>query len=244
MNEFVEGQNPSGLVLPEHFADWNEEMIQRYDPEIFHHHPRGVVRWVENKRVKAVLRGLRAAPTDRVLDVGCGAGNILARVDAAERHGIDLSKFMVKRAVALLADKGKIVQGNAESLPYADASFDCVIASSLLSHVLHPEIVISELKRVTRSGGRIVISVSQEEQIEKGLAWVRGLGLARFFFGSGKSGSGDGQPPLSQVYHVDYHLHRFSLKRLRELVGFSLTESSSSNVPFVFPVHAIVVYVR
>ncbi len=224
-------------LAPEHFRDWNEQMIQRYDPEIFHHHPRGTVRWVERKRVAAVLRSIQAAASHEVLDVGCGAGNILDQLSGRRRVGIDLSTFMVKRARERLKAPVEVLLGDAEHLPFAASSFDRVVASSLLSHVLHPEKVVSELKRVARPGARMVISVSDEDQIERGLRWVRALRLENRLF-AGPIGTAQ-----AQVYHVDYHLHRFSLQHLREVVGNTLREVSVTKVPTrLFPVHWVVVY--
>lgn len=220
---------------PEHFADWNEEMLQRYDPEVFEHHPRGLVRWVENKRVRAALRCVRARPGQRLLDVGCGTGHVLARLPGQERHGVDLSPRMVQRAQAFLGGGVKIIQGDAEHLPYPDGHFDRVLALSLFSHVLHPEQVVAEIKRVTKPGGQIIISVCDEDQIDRGMKWMKALGLARLFFGANQ----EGQP---RVYNVEYHLHRFSLPRLRESVDGRLKELRVIRVPRVFPVHVVVVY--
>lgn len=222
-----------GAHMPEHFSDWNEEMIRRHDPELFYHHPRGVVRWVESKRMNAVLRHLDVRPGQRVLDVGCGAGNILERLPTAQRYGIDLSAIMVKRASERLEGDATIIQGDAEKLPFESATFDRVIASGLLSHVLHPDAVISELKRVTKRGGKIVISISIEESIEKGLRWVKSLGLQGLLMGA------ENKP---QAYNIEYHLHHFTLNRLRELVGDNLQEVAVTKLPAVFPVHAIVTY--
>jgi len=220
-------------LAPEHFVDWNEQMILRYDPDVFNHHPRSAVRWVENKRHGHVIRLLDAQPDHRILDVGCGTGYILSQLPGAQRFGLDLSAFMVKRAQERLGKNAAITHGDAEKLPFPDASFDRVIASSLLSHVLHPEQVVRELKRVVKPDGRVVISVCNEDQIERGMNWARRLGLSRFFLG------GERQP---KVYNVEYHLHHFSLQRLREVVAGQLSELSVKNVPFVFPVHAIAVY--
>ncbi|MCY3019404.1 MAG: methyltransferase domain-containing protein [Planctomycetota bacterium] len=221
-------------LAPEHFADWNEQMVQRYDPEVFHHHPRGVVRWVENKRIRAVIHGLVARPEHRILDVGCGAGNILAQLPGAQRHGVDLSAQMAKRAQERLGAGATVIQGDAEQLPYEDGFFDRVVATSLLSHVLHPEQVIQEIRRVTKPNGRVVISVCDEERIERGIRLTKILALDRLFFGKGEP----------QVYNVEYHLHRFSLPRLRDVVGGHLKELYVVGVPYVFPVHAIGVYER
>jgi ubiquinone/menaquinone biosynthesis C-methylase UbiE len=219
--------------LPENFRDWNEQMVLKYDPEIFHHHPRSVVRWVEGKRVRAVIRSLRASSEHRILDVGCGAGNILAQL-AGSRSGLDLSSFMVERAQKLLGPNATIINGDAEALPYADGEFDRVIASSLLSHVLHPDKVISELRRVVKPDGVVVISIAHEDQIERGLRWARALGLSSRFFGRSTE-------ERSAPYHVDYHLHRFSLPRLRNLTKGLFHEKGLRKAPsFLFPAHYIV----
>ncbi|HYF48342.1 MAG TPA: methyltransferase domain-containing protein [Planctomycetota bacterium] len=217
-------------ALPENFRDWNEQMVLRYDPEIFHHHPRSMVRWVEGKRVRAVLKSVAARPEHRILDVGCGAGNILAQLPG-NRTGVDISDFMVKRATELLRGQAQIINADAEELPFGASEFDRVVASSMLSHVLHPEKVISELRRVVKPDGRVVISIAHEDQIEKGLRWARALGL-----GGEQSGDVKNQP-----YHVDYHLHRFSIKRLRGLTEKSFVEVALRKVPtFLFPAHYIV----
>lgn len=225
----------SDLPVPEHFADWNEQMVQRYDPEIFHHHPRGVVRWVENKRVAAVLRGIDARPEHRILDVGCGAGNILAQLPGQQRTGVDLSPFMVRRATERLNGQATVAQGDAEQLPYPAATFDRVIATSLLSHTLHPDKVIDEICRVTKPGGRVVISISHEDKIERGLNLARSLRL---------TGLISSAPAEARVYNVEYHLHRFSPERLRQTVGTKLTQLHMLKVPFFFPVHWVGVYQR
>jgi ubiquinone/menaquinone biosynthesis C-methylase UbiE len=223
---------------PDDFADWNEAMIKRYDPEVFNQHPRGAVRWVENKRTNAILSGLGAKAEHRILDVGCGAGTILEKLPGSNREGIDLSAFMVSRAQQKLGAGVKVLKGDAEALPYADASFDRVIASSLLSHVKNPDKVVKELARVTKPGGRIAISVSHEDEIEKYLRWAHKLPLVEGIFNLKESGSAPG------VYHTDYHLHRFSARRLRELVGNSLKERTGWAVPAIFPVHFVAVYER
>jgi ubiquinone/menaquinone biosynthesis C-methylase UbiE len=223
---------------PEHFADWNDQMIQRYDPELINEHPRGVVRWVENRRASAVIHLLNARAEHRILDVGCGGGSILARLPGNRREGIDLSPTMVQRAQKKLGAAASIAQGDAETLPFDDGLFDRVVASSLLSHVRNPDKVIAELARVTKPGGRIVISVCHEEQIEKYLRWAHAVPGAESLFGL------NAQSTEQRVYHTDYHLHRFSAKRLRDAVGKTLQERDCRCVPALFPVHFVAAYER
>ena len=210
-------------------------MIRKYDPDVFHHHPKGIVRWVENHRTSAVLRCIDARPEHAVLDVGCGTGIILSQVKSQQRVGIDLSRYMVSRARERLGASAQILLGDAEELPFPSQSFDRVIASSLFSHVLHPDRVAAELKRVLKPGGRIVVSVSDEEQIEKGMRIARWLFLDRWILGP----TGE-----VRVYNVEYHLHKFSCKRMRDLLGGGgLVERTVKRVPTVlFPVHWVAIY--
>jgi ubiquinone/menaquinone biosynthesis C-methylase UbiE len=225
------------LKAPEDFASWNEQMIRRHDPELFYRHPFGAVRWVESLRVRALLRGLDLRPDHSLLDAGCGAGSFLHGLTCDDAYGVELSATMALRARTLLGDEVKIVQGDVEQLPFPDGRFDRVVASSLLSHVLHPEKVVSELRRVTKIGGRIVISISDEEQIERGMRWAKALGLQRLF-------GGDRVSEQQSAYHVEYHLHRFTLKRLRDLVAGSLDEMEVTRVPLLYPAHWVVTYGR
>jgi len=143
---------------------------------------------------------------------------------------------MVKRAEEKLGSSVKVVQGDAEALPYVDASFDRVLASSLLSHVKNPEQVVKELARVMKPGGRAVISVCHEDQLEKYLRWAHSIPGAEGLFGL--------KNVEPRVYHTDYHLHRFSAGRLRELADPIMKERGSRGVPALFPVHFVAVYER
>jgi len=61
------------------FKSWNDAMVEKYDVEQFHDHPSPLIRYIERKRVRRILALLAACPEDRVLEIGCGAGNILAQ---------------------------------------------------------------------------------------------------------------------------------------------------------------------
>ena len=223
--------------LPENFSDWNEEMILRHDPERFHDHARRVVRWIEGGRVKTVLKLLRSSDEHRVLDVGCGAGNVLAKAPARERHGIDLSPSLVKRAQEKLGSGGVIVQGNAEQLPYDDEYFDRVLCTSVLSHVYAPEKVLAEAYRVLKPGGRLVVSVSNEDAIERGMKLGRSLGLGNLLFGKSEL-------PRENVYNSEYHLHHFDLAYLRESAKGLPRETRIRKIPWIWPVHLIALYTK
>jgi ubiquinone/menaquinone biosynthesis C-methylase UbiE len=106
-----------------------------------------------------------AAARDRdVLDVGCGQGIDVARYAAAGARvtGVDLTPRHVELATAHLAAlelDATIVPGDAEQLPFADASFDRVSSNGVLHHTPRFEVALQEVHRVLRPSGeaRIVV---------------------------------------------------------------------------------------
>ncbi|MCC7362976.1 MAG: class I SAM-dependent methyltransferase [Dehalococcoidia bacterium] len=98
-----------------------------------------------------------------VLDIGCGSGRLLARVaerfPAARLTGIDLSPFMLERAVQRVPG-ARLVHGDSQALPWPDATFDAILAMHHLGHMPHDaaERVAAEAARVLRPGGRLVVA--------------------------------------------------------------------------------------
>ena len=93
----------------------------------------------------------------RVLDVGCGVGQVVARLKEAgyEAHGVDVSEPNIQRARAF-SDRCQLYNG--KKLPFPDRFFASVGALNVLEHVDEPEAFIQEMVRVTQIGGRIVLS--------------------------------------------------------------------------------------
>lgn len=103
--------------------------------------------------------GLR--PGMRVLDVAVGTGQVAreARRLAGDRGlvvGVDVSSGMLQQA-KLAGAADELVCGQAEALPFADASFDLVSVGYGLRHVSDLSLLFRELARVLRSGGRLLV---------------------------------------------------------------------------------------
>ncbi|MBT5681665.1 MAG: methyltransferase domain-containing protein [Gammaproteobacteria bacterium] len=113
--------------------------------------------------------GLR--PGDKLLDLGCGEGrhSISAFLQGdIQVVGLDLSAKDLATAKGRLADfnidADKIdyclfIQGSGFTLPFADHTFDQVICSEVLEHIVEYEKVLSEIKRVLKPGGVFAVSV-------------------------------------------------------------------------------------
>jgi SAM-dependent methyltransferase len=115
--------------------------------------------WYRGRRrvLDAVLAGLAVPPHARVLDAGCGSGRTL---DQLARYGtvsgVDLSPVAVRAARSRGHDA---FVAPIESLPYADDTFDLVTCLDVIEHTPDDRRSLRELTRVTKPGGRLVVTV-------------------------------------------------------------------------------------
>lgn len=109
----------------------------------------------------------RLAPGERVLDLGCGAGTdslVAAQMVGSSGSvvGIDMTPAMLAKARGTAAELGvtniDFVEGEVESLPFPDGSFDVVISNGVIDLVPDKDAVYSEIYRVLAPGGRVQIA--------------------------------------------------------------------------------------
>lgn len=99
----------------------------------------------------------------RVLDVACGTGNLAipAAKTGADVTGIDIAPNLIEQAIARAEAESvtaKFDVGDAEALPYDDASFDIVMTMFGAMFAPRPDVTASELKRVCKPGGLIAMA--------------------------------------------------------------------------------------
>ena len=135
----------------------------------------GRSRLLRSLRRKA-LAELDPRPDDRVLDVACGTGELVAALaPIVERvAGSDLSAGMLERARSRpLPDARNDVdwrQAPSDALPFADDEFTAVVCTTALHHFPDPQASISEMARVVAPGGRVVIGDSPRDAISARIA--------------------------------------------------------------------------
>ena len=111
------------------------------------------------------------------LDLACGPGIVTAALAKVARTVVafDLTPGMLARAESRCRAAGltnvSFRQGDAASLPFADGTFDCVVTRLSIHHFTDPAVVLADIRRVTRPGGRLLLGdiVSSEDPEEAGL---------------------------------------------------------------------------
>jgi SAM-dependent methyltransferase len=110
--------------------------------------------------IPSLLEAAEVAEKMSILDVGCGPGYVSAA--AAERDaiptGLDFSQEMIAIAQKMFP-RIEFREGDAQNLPFAEASFDRVLANFALLHVANPERACAEACRVLKPGGKFGFTV-------------------------------------------------------------------------------------
>ena len=119
-------------------------------------------RYMEKDAVE-FFRRLGIAPGTRLLDVGCGAGQLalIASRAGAQVTGCDIATNWIEGARDRATAEGLAItfeEGDAEALPYEDASFDAVVSLIGAMFAPRPDLVAAELTRVCRAGGMIAMA--------------------------------------------------------------------------------------
>jgi SAM-dependent methyltransferase len=134
-----------------------------------------------------VARQLGFQSNDHVLDVGCGPGWFWSEAASEMPEGlaltlVDASAGMVAEALqACKPLRLSSVEGrtaDAASLPFADSSFDKVVAMHMLYHVPEPAAAIAEMYRVLKPGGLLAVTTNGPGNMQeiRDLAWALGSG--------------------------------------------------------------------
>jgi SAM-dependent methyltransferase len=121
---------------------------------------------------------LRVPPAGRVLDLGCGTGELARGLAARGYHltGCDISAEMLDRADAHDTSRSVAwvrMPPGWQSLPFDPASFDAVMASSVLEYVDDPLAVLAECARIVRPSGAVICTVPD---VRHPVRWLELLG--------------------------------------------------------------------
>ncbi len=167
----------------------------------------------DRARRESFLRD-RVSAGERLLDVGCGDGTFAAALRARGTHvvGIDVAEEPLRRARARDPElELKLVDGESP-WPLEDVSFDAVWAGEVIEHVLDTATWLSEVRRVLRSGGALLLSTP-----DNGPLSLIGAALSKRAYGERFNPQGD---------HLRFY-NRATLSLLLESFGFEAVEIQS-----------------
>jgi SAM-dependent methyltransferase len=164
----------------------------------------------------------------RWLDVGCGTGaltrTVLELADPAHVTAIDPSSGFVEHARATAGGApATFVEGDAQSLPFDDGSFDVAVSGLVINFVPDPQRALSEMTRTTRAGGTIALYVWD---YAGGMELIRGFWDAAVALDPAAAALDEGRRfPICT---------RPALAGLFETAGLGAVEARAIDVPAVF----------
>jgi len=125
-------------------------------------------RYWQRGRYRAITQ--LASGFHQVLDVGCGSSRIIGAISGMIGLDIQLHKLRYARRYG-----NALVHGSIFELPFADASFDCVICSEVVEHIPAQEKPFDELARVLKTGGRLILGTPDYDRWRwRALEWLYG----------------------------------------------------------------------
>jgi SAM-dependent methyltransferase len=174
----------------------------------------------------AALDAAHVTAGTRLLDAGCGAGllSLLASLRSAQVTAIDAADSLVE-VVRERVPSADVRQGDLESLPFGDATFDAVIAVNSIFYTADMNAAMRALARVVRLGGRVVITAwGPPERCE----------VVRDLF-SKVGPLMPPPPPGSEAAHPGALSQPGELAALLKRAGLQVVGEGEVACPFVFP---------
>lgn len=105
---------------------------------------------------KRIIRLLNTKKIDNVLEIGCGLGILLTKINAKKKVGTETNDYAIsesrKREITVIKNDAE------KGLPFKDASFDAIILNEVIEHFRNPEKVLKDCFRILTRKGRIIIS--------------------------------------------------------------------------------------
>jgi 2-polyprenyl-3-methyl-5-hydroxy-6-metoxy-1,4-benzoquinol methylase len=175
--------------------------------------PNPLVRWIHRGRLEAITREVPQTGQLKILDAGCGEGHLLEKLHSRLPHhlytGVDITDIALRKAEERCSF-AEIKKFNLSETGFNNEHFDIVICTEVIEHVYEVAEVLSELKRVLKTGGFLIITFPNE------ILWT----ICRFLLG---------RRPVK----VPDHVNSFTPRKMKSLMRLKLHRQK--NLPFGLP---------
>ncbi len=214
------------------FIDWNESMSKKQDIDLYYEASHPCIRWVEKLRLKVIINEIKKHcrksnfENPIIIEAGCGTGHVLEEIadniKTSSLIGIDPLEWWLDKAKERLGNRAKLIRGFAEEMPFDNKSIDIAVCTEVIEHVIDPEIVLNELKRIIKDDGLIIISIPNEKLINNLKDVMDLLKVYQKFFSN-----------IPKRNDEEWHLHSFDLKSFKRYIPEALKIQSVSSIPSV-----------
>ena len=221
------------------FIEWNEAMSKTQDIDLFYEGSHPFIKWVEQLRLNVITDLIKNQIKKEnindpiIVEAGCGTGHVLSKISNEIKTnnliGIDPLQWWLDKAKERLQGKAKLIKGFAENLPFDDKSVDITICTEVIEHVIDPKVVLKELKRVTKDNGLIIVSIPNENLINKLKDVIDFLKIYQKLFSNIPKRNDD-----------EWHLHSFNLESFKKHVPSDMKILSTTRIPsFILPLRYV-----
>jgi ubiquinone/menaquinone biosynthesis C-methylase UbiE len=200
---------------------WNDTFAREHDIDAYYQRSGFLIRWIERRRLRAIRALVTPRPGERLLEVGCGGGHVLRQFPECELTGIDVSGEMIARARRNLGKmRVELHKGQLRDLMLPAGSFDVIVCSEVLEHVVDPDEELRQMGRLLKPGGRVVVTLPNDHMVTHLKSLIRRTGLTIL-------------PPFRRIsWGGDhYHLHVWSIGEMRDMLKRHFALTSECFVP-------------
>ncbi|MDO8638853.1 MAG: class I SAM-dependent methyltransferase [Candidatus Daviesbacteria bacterium] len=144
------------------------EYVAKTTPMHTHYHSQNPLeKWLWQKKKSLIKKSLSELNIKNIIDLGCGDGGLLELVKKNIKYtGIDISptqvKFSLDQIKKIEYKNAKVYIGDITNLKFANNTFDAALVCDVVEHIISPEKLFSELKRVIKKDGYIIFSIPNE----------------------------------------------------------------------------------
>lgn len=149
------------------FIEVNEYVAKTSPMSTHYHSPNPAERLLWRTKKKKIYQLLDSLPIKTLLDLGCGDGGMFDTIPEKISYlGVDISPTQIKNANDVIKKtkrkNAKVKQGDILKLDIKNASYDAVLLCDIVEHVLQPDVLFKEIKRIVKKDGYIIMSIPNE----------------------------------------------------------------------------------